>query len=90
MTVSPYKALFTQFSLGHLALKNRIISTSHAPAYAENGIPGTRYQLYHEEKAKGGLSMTMFGGASSGSKDSPASFGQLDVSNDRIITLGLH
>ncbi len=86
MTVSPYTALFTPFSLGHLTLKNRIISTSHAPAYAENGMPGTRYQLYHEEKAKGGLSMTMFGGASSVSKDSPASFGQLDVSDDRIIT----
>ena len=82
---SPYRALFTPFKLGPLTLKNRIISTSHAPAYAENGLPCERYQLYHEEKAKGGLAMTMFGGASSVSKDSPPSFGQLDVSNDRII-----
>ncbi len=82
---SPYKALFTPFTLGHLTLKNRIISTSHAPAYAENGMPGERYQAYHEEKAKGGLSLTMFGGASSVSQDSPASFGQLNVSNDQII-----
>jgi len=82
---SPYRALFTPFKLGSLTLKNRIISTSHAPAYAENGLPCERYQLYHEEKAKGGLAMTMFGGASSVSKDSPPSFGQLDVSNDRII-----
>ncbi len=81
----PYKALFTPFKLGPLTLKNRIISTSHAPAYAEDGLPRERYQLYHEEKAKGGLAMTMFGGASSVSKDSPPSFGQLDVSNDRII-----
>jgi len=85
MTRSPYKALFEPFELGHLTLKNRIISTSHAPAYAEDGMPGLRYQLYHEEKAKGGLAMTMFGGSSSVSRDSPASFGQLDLSNDRAI-----
>jgi len=82
---SPYKALFQPFTLGHLALKNRIISTSHAPAYAEDGMPGERYQAYHEEKAKGGLSLTMFGGASSVSQDSPASFGQLNASTDRIV-----
>lgn len=85
MTQSPYTALFQSFRLGHLTLKNRIISTSHAPAYAEDGMPGLRYQRYHEEKAKGGLAMTMFGGASSVSRDSPASFGQLDLSDDRVI-----
>jgi len=85
MSRSPYKTLFSEFSLGHLTLKNRVISTSHAPAYADNGMPGERYQLYHEEKAKGGLAMTMFGGASSVSADSPASFGQLNVSNDTIV-----
>ncbi|MCE8548021.1 NAD(P)-binding protein, partial [Ruegeria pomeroyi] len=46
---------------------------------------GERYQRYHEEKAKGGLAMTMFGGASSVSQDSPASFGQLNLSDDRIV-----
>lgn len=85
MTSSPYKALFEPFKLGHLTLKNRIISTCHAPAYADEGMPGERYQLYHEEKVKGGLSLTMFGGASSVSPDSPPSFGQLQVGNDRII-----
>jgi len=82
----PHKVLFESFQLGHLKLKNRIISTSHSPAYAEEGMPGQRYQLYHEEKAKGGLSLTMFGGSSSVSADSPASFGQLNVGDDRIIT----
>lgn len=82
---TPYPALFEPFKLGHLQLKNRIISTSHAPAYADEGMPGERYQLYHEEKAKGGLSLTMFGGSSSVSADSPASFGQLNVGDDRIV-----
>jgi len=85
MKPSPYPALFEPFTLGHLTLKNRIISTAHAPAYAENGLPLERYQRYHEEKAKGGLSLTMFGGASSVSPDSPPSFGQLQVGDDRII-----
>ncbi len=82
---SPYKALFEPFTLGHLRLKNRIISTSHAPAYAEDGMPGPRYQRYHEEKARGGLALTMFGGSSSVSTDSPPSFGQLQLGEDRVV-----
>ncbi len=82
---TPYPALFEPMRLGHLRLKNRIISTSHAPAYAEGGRPGERYQRYHEEKAKGGLSLTMFGGASSISPDSPPSFGQIQVGDDGIV-----
>ncbi len=85
MTASPYRALFQPFRLKHLTLKNRIISTSHAPAYAEAGRPGERYQRYHEEKAKGGLAITMFGGASSISPDSPPSFGQIQVGDDGIV-----
>jgi len=82
---TPYPSLFEPMKLGCLQLKNRIISTCHAPAYAENGRPGERYQRYHEEKAKGGLALTMFGGASSVSPDSPPSFGQIQVGDDGII-----
>ncbi len=53
--------------------------------YAEDGRPGERYQRYHEEKTIGGLAMTMFGGASSISPDSPPSFGQIQVGDDGII-----
>ena len=53
--------LLEPFQLKHLTIKNRIVSTPHAPAYAEDGMPKARYQLYHEEKAKGGIGMTMFG-----------------------------
>ena len=34
-------------------LRNRIVSTAHAPGYAEGGMPLDRYQAYHEEKARG-------------------------------------
>lgn len=77
--------LFKPFKLKHLTFKNRILSTSHAPAYVENGMPAHRYQVYHEEKAKGGLGLTMFGGSSTVSVDSPAAFGQIDCSHDRIV-----
>ncbi len=53
--------LLEPFRLKHLRLKNRIVSTPHAPSYAEDGKPTARYQLYHEEKTKGGLAMTMDG-----------------------------
>ena len=77
--------LLQPFQLRHLTLKNRVMSTAHAPSYVEDGLPQLRYQLYHEEKAKGGLALTMFGGSSSVAKDSPSSFGQIDISGDRII-----
>lgn len=77
--------LLQTLRLKHLVLKNRVMSTAHAPAYVEDGLPKRRYQLYHEEKAKGGLALTMFGGSSSVAPDSPSSFGQIDISHDRII-----
>jgi 2,4-dienoyl-CoA reductase-like NADH-dependent reductase (Old Yellow Enzyme family) len=77
--------LLQPFRLKHLTLKNRVMSTAHAPSYVEDGLPRLRYQLYHEEKARGGLALTMFGGSSSVARDSPSSFGQIDISGDRIV-----
>ncbi len=47
--------LLQTFTLKHLTLKNRIMSTSHACGLDENGFTGDAYQAYHEEKARGGL-----------------------------------
>jgi 2,4-dienoyl-CoA reductase-like NADH-dependent reductase (Old Yellow Enzyme family) len=77
--------LLQPFKLGNVTLKNRVVSTPHAPAYVEDGKPKLRYQLYHEEKAKGGIGMTMFGGSSFVAPDTPSVFGQLDVSSDEIV-----
>jgi N-methyl-L-proline demethylase len=77
--------LLQPFQLRHLTLRNRVMSTSHEPAYAEDGKPKLRYQLYHEEKAKGGIALTMFGGSTNVAADSPAVFGQLYAGNDDII-----
>lgn len=83
--MSDYAALFKPFQLKSLTLRNRIYSTSHAPAFAEDGAPKERYQLYHLEKARGGVGLTMFGGSSSVSLDSPLTFSQISVATDDII-----
>ena len=44
--------LLQPFRLKGLTLKNRIMSTSHAPGYAEDGKPDLRYQLYYEERQR--------------------------------------
>lgn len=73
------------FELKGLKLKNRIMSTAHAPSYVEDGKPKQRYCLYHEEKAKGGLALTMFGGSTTTAPDSPSAFGQINASTDAVI-----
>jgi 2,4-dienoyl-CoA reductase-like NADH-dependent reductase (Old Yellow Enzyme family) len=77
--------LLQPFTLKHLTLKNRIMSTSHACGLEEGGMPKDRYQSYHEEKAKGGIALTMIGGSSNVAPDSPNIFRQLDVGTDAII-----
>ena len=80
-----YQALLQPFQLRHLTLRNRIMSTSHEPAYSEQGRPGLRYRLYHEEKAKGGIALTMIGGSAVVAPDSPPAFGNLHLFDDRIV-----
>ena len=77
--------LLQPFQLKHLTLRNRIMSTAHAPGYVENGHPKERYRLYHEEKAKGGIGLTIIGGSTNIAPDSPSVFGQLYAGDDSII-----
>ncbi len=77
--------LLEPFQLRHLTLRNRIISTAHAPSYEEDGHPRDRYRLYHEEKAKGGIGLTIIGGSTNIAPDSPSVFGQLYAGDDSII-----
>lgn len=77
--------LLQPFQLKHLTLKNRIMTTSHEPAYAEDGLPKDRYRAYHVERAKGGLAMTMTAGSAVVSRDSPPTFGNLLAWQDEIV-----
>ena len=77
--------LLQPYQLKHLRLKNRIMSTSHEPAYSDDGMPKERYRLYHAEKAKGGMAMTMTAGSAIVSRDSPPAFGNLQAYRDEIV-----
>ena len=77
--------LMQPFELKNLTLRNRVVSTSHEPSYTEDGMPKARYRLYHEEKAKGGIGLTMMGGSAVVAPDSPAAFGNLHVYKDEIV-----
>ena len=77
--------LLQPFRLKGLPLRNRVMSTSHAATIDGGGMPKERYQRYHEEKAKGGIALTMFGGSSMVARDSSWGGGQIDMSSDAII-----
>ena len=77
--------LLSSFSIRHVRFRNRIMSTSHACGLERDGMPGEAYQAYHEEKARGGLALTMFGGSSNVAADSPSVFRQLNVGIDAVI-----
>jgi 2,4-dienoyl-CoA reductase-like NADH-dependent reductase (Old Yellow Enzyme family) len=77
--------LLQPLRIKHVLFRNRIMSTSHASTLDDDGMPKERYQRYHEEKAKGGIALTMFGGSSMVSRDSSWGGGQIDVSGDAII-----
>nr|WP_316657125.1 NADH:flavin oxidoreductase [uncultured Gellertiella sp.] len=77
--------LLQPYQLKHLTLKNRIMSTAHEPNYSDEGMPKERYRLYHVEKAKGGMALTMTAGSASVSRDSPPAFGNLHAHDDRIV-----
>jgi N-methyl-L-proline demethylase len=77
--------LLQPYQLKHLRLRNRIMSTSHEPAYSEDGMPKQRYRLYHTEKAKGGIALTMTAGSAVVSRESPPAFGNLHAYKDEIV-----
>ena len=77
--------LLQPYRIKHLELRNRIMSTAHEPAYSDDGLPKERYRLYHAEKAKGGLALTMTAGSAVVSADSPEAFGNLHAFRDEIV-----
>ncbi|SDU38593.1 NADH:flavin oxidoreductase [Stappia sp. ES.058] len=77
--------LLQPFRLKHLELRNRLMSSAHEPAYSQDGLPKDRYRLYHVERAKGGIALTMTAGSAVVSPDSPAAFGNLHAYRDEIV-----
>ncbi|MFY7836286.1 MAG: FAD-dependent oxidoreductase [Novosphingobium sp.] len=83
--MSSFDPLLQPYQLKHLTLRNRIILTSHEPAYPEDGMPKGRYRAYHVERAKGGVALTMTAGSSAVSRDSPPVFNNILVWKDEVV-----
>ncbi len=77
--------LLQPFQLKHLTLKNRIMITSHEPAYPEDGMPKERYRAYHLERAKAGVGLTMTAGSASVARDSPPVFNNILAWKDEVV-----
>ena len=77
--------LLQPFQLKHLTLRNRIMTTSHEPAYPEDGMPKERYTAYHVERAKAGVALTMTAGSAAVSKDSPPAFNNVLAYKDEVV-----
>ncbi|WP_294642607.1 NADH:flavin oxidoreductase [uncultured Aureimonas sp.] len=82
MTADP---LLQPFQLKHLTLRNRILVTSHEPAYAEEGMPKAAYRAYHAERARGGVALTMTAGSASVARDSPPVFNNILAYRDEVV-----
>ncbi len=80
-----YDALFEPLEIKGVVIRNRIMSTSHSPAYAVGGEITERYRLYHAEKAKGGVGLTQFGGATGVSIENSYHYGQVNGATDAVI-----
>ncbi|MDB6011171.1 MAG: FAD-binding protein [Gammaproteobacteria bacterium] len=77
--------LLQPYQLRHLTLRNRIMTTSHEPAYPEEGMPKARYRAYHVARAKGGVALTMTAGSAAVSRDSPPVFNNILVYKDEVV-----
>ena len=77
--------LLQPYRLKHLTLKNRLMITSHEPAYPEDGMPKARYRAYHAERARAGVALTMTAGSASVSRDSPPVFNNILAWKDEVV-----
>lgn len=77
--------LLQPYRLKHLTLRNRIMITSHEPAYPEDGMPKDRYRAYHVERARAGVALTMTAGSAAVSRDSPPVFNNILAYKDEVV-----
>ena len=77
--------LLQPYRLKHLTLKNRLMISSHEPAYPEDGMPKERYRAYHVERARAGVAMTMTAGSASVARDSPPVFNNILAWKDEVV-----
>lgn len=79
------EVLLEPLRIKNLVIRNRFLSTSHSPHYTDSGRITERYVRYHAEKAKGGVGMSQFGGATTVSAENSFHYGQINGADDSVI-----
>src|SRR4029453_1494268 len=77
--------LFSPLTIKHITIKNRFLSTSHAPGYAVLGDITDRYVAYEAEKAKGGVGLAQVGRATGVLVENSFHYGQINGATDHVI-----
>jgi 2,4-dienoyl-CoA reductase-like NADH-dependent reductase (Old Yellow Enzyme family) len=83
--MSQLDPLFAPLTIRRLTIRNRFLSTSHAPGYAVRGDITERYIAYEAEKARGGVGLVQFGGATAVSVENSFHYGQINGAVDAVI-----
>ena len=83
--MAAHDILFQPLKIKQVSIPNRFVSTSHQPGYTANGQLTERGIRYEIEKAKGGVGLVQFGGATTVSVENCYFYGQLDGTSDGII-----
>ncbi|MCB5410903.1 NADH:flavin oxidoreductase [Pseudogemmobacter faecipullorum] len=77
--------LLQPYTLKHVTFRNRLMTSSHEPAYPEDGMPKGRYRAYHVARAKAGIALTMTAGSVAVSRDSPPVFNNILAYRDEVV-----
>ena len=79
--------LLTPFALKGVTLRNRIVLTAHVAGLARDGLPQELYIAYQEERAKGGLGLTIVGASTGVTIDAAggSGVGAVEAWRDEVI-----
>ena len=84
--MEPYPLLFSPFSIGELALRNRIVMPAMATSFLTDGAVSARLVDYYRERTRGGAGLLVTEAAAvQAVPGSPLSRFHLNLSEDRFI-----
>ena len=83
--MAAHDVLFQPLTIKDVTIPNRFLSTSHQPGYPVDGNLTERYIRYEAEKAKGGVGLIQFAGATTVSVENCFTYGQVNGTRDGVV-----
>lgn len=82
-----YDVLLEPLKLRRLTIKNRLMLTAHVAGIAQDGFPKKLYRRYQEERAWGGVGLTVIGASTAVTPDAAggAAVNAVEATSDAII-----